>query len=39
MVAGALPGPYKVAGIVLALAGAVLLSLQPEPAVVSAEAS
>ena len=39
MVAGALPGPYKVAGIALALAGAVLLSLQPEPAVVSAEAS
>jgi uncharacterized membrane protein len=33
MVAGALPGPYKVAGIVLALAGAVLLSLQPELAV------
>ena len=29
-VAGALPGPYKMAGIVLALAGALLLSLQPE---------
>jgi uncharacterized membrane protein len=29
-VAGSLPGPYKVAGIVLALAGALLLSLQPE---------
>lgn len=29
-VAGALPGPYKIAGIVLALAGALLLSLQPE---------
>jgi uncharacterized membrane protein len=39
MVAGALPGPYKVAGIVLALAGAVLLSLQPEPVAVPADAS
>ena len=39
MVAGALPGPYKLAGIALALAGAVLLSLQPEPAVVPADAS
>ncbi|MBS0581222.1 MAG: DMT family transporter [Proteobacteria bacterium] len=29
-VAGALPGAYKLAGIVLALAGALLLSLQPE---------
>ena len=29
-VAGSLPGPYKVAGIALALAGALLLSLQPE---------
>jgi drug/metabolite transporter (DMT)-like permease len=29
-VAGSLPGPYKAAGIVLALAGALLLSLQPE---------
>jgi uncharacterized membrane protein len=29
-VAASLPGPYKVAGIVLALAGALLLSLQPE---------
>ncbi len=29
-VAGSLPGPYKIAGIVLALAGALLLSLQPE---------
>jgi len=29
-VAGTLPGPYKLAGIVLALAGALLLSLQPE---------
>jgi drug/metabolite transporter (DMT)-like permease len=28
--AGSLPGPYKIAGIVLALAGALLLSLQPE---------
>jgi drug/metabolite transporter (DMT)-like permease len=28
--AGALPGPYKVAGIVLALAGALCLSLQPD---------
>jgi uncharacterized membrane protein len=27
---GALPGPYKLAGIALALAGALLLSLQPE---------
>jgi drug/metabolite transporter (DMT)-like permease len=39
MVAGALPGPYKLAGVALALAGAVLLSLQPEPAVVAAEPS
>ena len=30
LVAGALPGPYKLAGIVLALGGALLLSLQPE---------
>lgn len=29
-IAGALPGPYKLAGIVLALGGALLLSLQPE---------
>jgi drug/metabolite transporter (DMT)-like permease len=29
-VAGALPGPYKLAGIALALLGALLLSLQPE---------
>ena len=29
-VAGSLPGPFKVAGIALALAGALLLSLQPE---------
>ena len=29
-VAGALPGPYKLAGIALALIGALLLSLQPE---------
>jgi uncharacterized membrane protein len=29
-VASSLPGPYKVAGIALALAGALLLSLQPE---------
>jgi drug/metabolite transporter (DMT)-like permease len=29
-VAGTLPGPYKVAGIALALVGALLLSLQPE---------
>jgi drug/metabolite transporter (DMT)-like permease len=29
-VAGSLPGPYKVAGVALALAGALLLSLQPE---------
>jgi drug/metabolite transporter (DMT)-like permease len=29
-VIGSLPGPYKVAGIALALAGALLLSLQPE---------
>ena len=27
---GTLPGPYKVAGIVLALAGALCLSLQPD---------
>jgi len=38
ILAGSLPGPYKLAGIVLALAGAVLLSLQPEPAL-SAESS
>lgn len=31
-VAGALPGPYKLAGIALALGGALLLSLQPEAA-------
>ncbi|MBV9620901.1 MAG: DMT family transporter [Gammaproteobacteria bacterium] len=30
LIAGALPGPYKLAGIILALAGALLLSLQPE---------
>jgi drug/metabolite transporter (DMT)-like permease len=30
MLAGALPGPYKLTGIVLALSGALLLSLQPE---------
>lgn len=29
-IAGALPGPYKLAGVTLALAGALLLSLQPE---------
>ncbi len=29
-VAGALPGPYKIAGILLALGGALLLSLQPD---------
>jgi drug/metabolite transporter (DMT)-like permease len=29
-VAGSLPGPYKLAGIALALGGALLLSLQPE---------
>jgi drug/metabolite transporter (DMT)-like permease len=29
-VAGSLPGPYKIAGIALALSGALLLSLQPE---------
>ena len=29
-IAGALPGPYKLAGVALALAGALLLSLQPE---------
>jgi uncharacterized membrane protein len=29
-VAGALPGPYKLAGVLLALAGALLLSLQPD---------
>jgi drug/metabolite transporter (DMT)-like permease len=28
--AGTLPGPYKLAGVALALAGALLLSLQPE---------
>jgi drug/metabolite transporter (DMT)-like permease len=28
--AGSLPGPYKLAGVALALAGALLLSLQPE---------
>jgi drug/metabolite transporter (DMT)-like permease len=30
LLAGALPGPYKLGGIALALAGALLLSLQPE---------
>ena len=35
-VAGALPGPYKLAGIALALAGALLLSLQPESPLPSA---
>lgn len=30
LIAGQLPGPYKLAGIVLALGGALLLSLQPE---------
>jgi drug/metabolite transporter (DMT)-like permease len=29
-IAGTLPGPYKLAGVALALAGALLLSLQPE---------
>jgi drug/metabolite transporter (DMT)-like permease len=29
-VAGSLPGPYKLAGVSLALAGALLLSLQPD---------
>jgi drug/metabolite transporter (DMT)-like permease len=29
-IVGSLPGPYKLAGIALALAGALLLSLQPE---------
>ena len=29
-VAGALPGPYKIGGILLALGGALLLSLQPD---------
>jgi drug/metabolite transporter (DMT)-like permease len=29
-IAGSLPGPYKLAGIALALGGALLLSLQPE---------
>jgi len=29
-VAGTLPGPYKLAGVALALTGALLLSLQPE---------
>jgi drug/metabolite transporter (DMT)-like permease len=29
-IAGTLPGPYKLAGVFLALAGALLLSLQPE---------
>jgi drug/metabolite transporter (DMT)-like permease len=29
-IAGSLPGPYKLAGVSLALAGALLLSLQPE---------
>jgi drug/metabolite transporter (DMT)-like permease len=29
-IAGSLPGPYKLAGVALALAGALLLSLQPE---------
>jgi drug/metabolite transporter (DMT)-like permease len=29
-IAGALPGPYKLAGAILALAGSLLLSLQPE---------
>ncbi|MGA8708872.1 MAG: EamA family transporter [Steroidobacteraceae bacterium] len=35
-VAGTLPGPYKLAGIALALAGALLLSLQPESPLPSA---
>ncbi len=30
VIAGSLPGPYKIAGIALALVGALLLSLQPE---------
>ena len=29
-IAGTLPGPYKLAGAILALAGSLLLSLQPE---------
>ena len=29
-IAGSLPGSYKLAGIMLALSGALLLSLQPE---------
>jgi drug/metabolite transporter (DMT)-like permease len=29
-IAGTLPGPYKLAGVILALAGSLLLSLQPE---------
>jgi drug/metabolite transporter (DMT)-like permease len=29
-IVGSLPGPYKLAGVALALAGALLLSLQPE---------
>jgi drug/metabolite transporter (DMT)-like permease len=29
-VAGTVPGPYKLAGVALALTGALLLSLQPE---------
>jgi drug/metabolite transporter (DMT)-like permease len=31
-IAGSLPGPYKLAGVALALAGALLLSLQPDEA-------
>lgn len=38
VVAGAAPGPYKIAGIVLALMAALLLALQPEPDAVPAEA-
>jgi len=34
-IAGTLPGPFKLAGILLALAGALLLSLQPESPVVA----
>jgi hypothetical protein len=29
-IAGTLPGPYRLAGVILALAGSLLLSLQPE---------
>ena len=32
LLAGAMPGPYKIAGIALALTAALLLAVQPEEA-------